>query len=420
MRDAIVLAGGLGTRLANTVTDRQKVMAPVGGCPFLTYVLRDLEEKGFSKVILAVSYKYEQIKEYFGNSFNSLEICYSVENEPLGTGGAIKKALSCSNRDEITVINGDTFFDVDFSELYDCFTENNADIVLAAKKMPDCTRHSTLNISDSGKILEFAEKKPQKEGYINGGVYVIRRAVFDKIQEPRFSFEKEILEKTKKGLYAVKCDGYFIDMGVPEAYFRANTEIPLHFGQKSFRAAFLDRDGVICKETHHLYKPEDFTFIDGAPEAIEQLREAGYLIFVITNQAGVAKGLYTEKDVEILHKYMLSLLEGITHIDGIYYCPYHEEATVEAYRIKSPDRKPDDGMIQKAKEDFRKKGIDIILSDSILVGDKLSDIETGKKAGIGKTVLVRSGHKIDESTTLPDIITDSIKTLTEDFKEILV
>lgn len=408
MKEAIILAGGLGTRLAKTVSDRQKVMAPAGGRPFLAYVLEDLAKKGFCRVVLAVSYHHEQIKEYFGNNFSGINILYSIEDVPLGTGGAIKKALELCEDTDIAVINGDTFFDIDYNCLYDFYRDTKASVVLAAKEMPDCTRHSTLDIADDGRITVFAEKKPQKKGFINGGIYIVNKNIFCNITAARFSFEKDILEKMQKGLYAKKCNGYFIDMGVPEAYFRANTEIPLLSGKNVFKAAFLDRDGVICKEKHHLYKPEDFEFVEGAPEAIEELRQKGYLIFVITNQAGVAKGLYTENDVNILHAFMLKQLEEITHIDGIYYCPYHEEGTVGEYKKFSPDRKPGDGMIRKAVNDMKIKGIAIDLPGSLLVGDKLSDIMAGKKAGIGTNILVRSGHAIDEKTTLPDIILDSL------------
>ncbi len=413
MKEAIVLAGGLGTRLAHTVSDRQKVMAPAGGRPFLAYVLRDLKNKGFEKAVLAVSYKNEQIYEYFKDEYLGMKLIYSVEKEPLGTGGAIKQAFRYIENDYALVLNGDTYFDADTDALFSLFTDKNADIVLAAKKMPDCTRHSTIKTDSDGKIISFLEKKENKNGYINGGIYIIRKSVFDSFKNGRFSFEKEILEKAQDGLYALLSDGYFIDMGVPEAYFRANTEIPLLFGENIFKAAFLDRDGVICKEKHHLYKPEDFEFIDGAVQAIEELREKGYLIFVITNQAGVAKGLYTEEDVHTLHSFMLELIRDKTHIDGIYYCPYHEDGVIAEYKKYSPDRKPGDGMIKRAIEDSQKKGIIIDLESSILVGDKLSDIEAGKKAGVGKNILVRSGHKEDLDSHIPDIITDSLATLTD-------
>lgn len=417
MKEAIILAGGLGRRLSDTVTDRQKVMAPAGGRPFLAYVLKWLENKGFTRVILAVSYHSEQIEEYFGESFGKISLVYSRETEPLGTGGAIKKAFELSDAQELTIINGDTYFDADIEKMLSLYKEKNADVVLAAKKMPDCTRHSTLNIASDGKILRFSEKKPQAQGFINGGVYIVRRGVLDRIKEARFSFERDILEKMTEGLYALECDGYFIDMGIPEAYFRANTEIPLLFGERVFKAAFLDRDGVLCKEKHHLYRPEDFEFIEGVPEAIESLREMGYLIIVITNQAGVAKGLYTEEAVEILHKYMKELLGDKSHIDKIYYCPFHESASVEKYKKASPDRKPSDGMIQKAVRDFKETGIEIDLKQSLLAGDKLSDIECGIKAGVGKSFLLRSGHPIDENTTLPYAILDTLSDVVKFMKE---
>lgn len=409
MKEAIILAGGLGTRLAKTVQDRQKVMAPVGGRPFLAYVLKDIQKKGFSKAVLAVSYHSEQIREYFGDEYEGIKLVYSKEKEPLGTGGAIKQALEFCCEDYVTVINGDTFFDIDPEKLYSMIKEKNACVVLGAKFMPDCTRHSTLSIEEDGRISCFSEKKKQKEGYINGGVYVISRNVFDNITEKRFSFERDILEKMSDGLYAFRDDGYFTDMGIPEAYFRAHTEIPLYFGENVFKAAFLDRDGVICKEKHHLYKCEDFEFIDGVPEALESLRQQGYLLIVITNQAGVAKGLYTENDVIKLHEYMCGLLSDITRIEAIYYCPFHEEGSVKEYRLSSPDRKPSDGMIRRALDDFRQKGIIIDLESSILIGDKLSDIRAGIKAGIGKNFLVRSGHSLPEDISEADGVFESIK-----------
>lgn len=413
MKEAIILAGGLGTRLSKTVTDKQKVMAPVGGRPFLEFLLKDLSEKGFNRVILAVSYHYEQIKDYFGYSFLNLSLLYSVEETPLGTGGAIKQALSFCNEDFPAVINGDTYFNIDYDALYRVFHENNAKFALAAKEMPDCTRHSTLEIDENGKVLSFSEKKPNQKGYINGGIYIVDRKAFENFPENKFSFERDLLEKENEKLFSLISDGYFIDMGVPEAYFRANTEIPLLFGENSFKALFLDRDGVICKEKHHLYKTEDFEFIDFVPEAIESIREMGYLIIVITNQAGVAKGLYTENDVKRLHQYMINCISDITHIDAIYYCPFHEDGIIEEYKKYSPDRKPGGGMIEKAVSKFREKGIEIDLKNSIIVGDKLSDIEAGINAGVGKRVLVRSGHKIDESTPLPHIILNSLRDLPE-------
>lgn len=409
MNDVIILAGGLGTRLRHVVSDTQKVMAPVAGKPFLRYLVSDLVKKGCRRIVFAVSYHSEQIRDYFGDSFEGASLVYSVETEPMGTGGAIRQALQYAETPFVTVLNGDTFFNADLPALERFREENGADIAISVRKLHNITRSGTVVFGGDGRMLSFNERRELSEGYINGGIYVMRRELAAKLPEGKFSFEKDVLEKNELRCFCLPSDGYFIDMGVPADYFRAQTEIPLLFGQRVFRAAFLDRDGVICKEKHHLYKPEDFEFIEGVPEAMERLREQGYLLIVITNQAGVAKGLYTEADVERLHGHMEKLLEGRTKLDGIYYCPYHPEGTVEAYRKTSPDRKPGTGMIERAVRDFREKGIELDLKNSILVGDTERDIETGVNAGVGRKILVRSGHTIpDEALSEADEIVDSL------------
>ncbi|NLK96423.1 MAG: D-glycero-beta-D-manno-heptose 1,7-bisphosphate 7-phosphatase [Clostridiales bacterium] len=170
------------------------------------------------------------------------------------------------------------------------------------------------------------------------------------------------------------------------------------------KVVFLDRDGTINKEVNYLYKKEELIFIPKTVEAIKIFHELGYKIIVVTNQAGVARGYYKEKDVEILHEYIDKLLiaEG-TYIDAYYYCPHHPDGIVERYKKKCNCRKPNHGMIDQAVKDF-----DINLGESIIVGDKEIDVTTGKNAGIGKCVLVRSGHMVDEVNTVADSIYDSL------------
>lgn len=170
------------------------------------------------------------------------------------------------------------------------------------------------------------------------------------------------------------------------------------------KAVFLDRDGTINKEVNYLYRKEDFNFIPKTIEAIKIFHELGYKVIVITNQAGVARGYYKEQDIEILHRYVDKLLIAEnTYIDAYYYCPHHPEGSVERYKIKCNCRKPNNGMIYHAVKDFN-----IDLRESIIIGDKEIDIQTGKSAGIGKCVLVRSGHIVDEFNTVADSIYDSL------------
>lgn len=170
------------------------------------------------------------------------------------------------------------------------------------------------------------------------------------------------------------------------------------------KAVFLDRDGTVNKEVNYLYKKDDFVFIPGTIEAIKIFREMEYKVIVITNQAGVARGYYKEQDIEILHRYIDSLLrlKG-TFIDGYYYCPHHPKGIIENYTRKCKCRKPNIGMIEKAANDFN-----VNLDDSIIVGDKEIDVQTGKNAGIGKCILVRSGHLVEENKTKADKIYDKL------------
>ena len=377
--DVIILAGGLGQRLRHVTGETQKVMAPIAGRPFLCWLLDSLIGQGARRIVLAVGYRAEQIEAAFGASYKGAAIVYSREASPLGTGGAIRQALALCETEDAVIVNGDTFFDVDLAALLQTHREKGAALTLSLKA-----------------------------GLINGGVYAIRRSTVRTMPEGRFSFEKELLEPLSLPTCGAVFDGYFIDIGIPADYFRAQTEIPLRFGQAVFPAAFLDRDGVINKEKRHLWKTEDFEFIEGAPQAMARLRQQGYLLIVVTNQAGVAKGFYTEDDIAVLHNYMKELLKDTACIDAIYYCPYHPRGQVEAYRRDSRDRKPGPGMIERAVADFAAKGITIDLSRSLIVGDTEKDIETGINAGIGRKILVRSGHAIDEAATKADEIVDSL------------
>ena len=406
--DVIILAGGLGQRLRHVTGETQKVMTPIAGRPFLCWLLDSLIGQGARRFVLAVGYRAEQIEAAFGASFKGAAIVYSREASPLGTGGAIRQALALCETEDAVIVNGDTFFDVDLAALLQTHREKGAALTLSLKPMTDFDRYGTVTLNGDGRITGFHEKQPVKAGLINGGVYAIRRFTFRTMPEGRFSFEKELLEPLSLPTCGAVFDGYFIDIGIPADYFRAQTEIPLRFGHAVFPAAFLDRDGVINKEKRHLWKTEDFEFIEGAPQAMARLRQQGYLLIVVTNQAGVAKGFYTEDDIAVLHNYMKELLKDTACIDAIYYCPYHPRGQVEAYRRDSRDRKPDPGMIERAVADFAAKGITIDLSRSLIVGDTEKDIETGINAGIGRKILVRSGHAIDEAATKADEIVDSL------------
>ncbi len=225
---AVVLAGGRGTRLRH-ITDRvPKPMATVNGVPFLEYVLHHLVTCGASEIVLAVSYRWEQIRDYFGAACMGVPLRYSVESEPLGTGGAIQQAMECLDEGDVVVLNGDTLFRIDLQAMLKQHRESKALLTLAVKKVDDAARFGRLLVDDNGSVKAFLEKRDGGPGLINGGVYVISQALFA-MSAPgaRFSFEKELLEARVDQIRprAFLSDAYFIDIGIPADYERAQREV---------------------------------------------------------------------------------------------------------------------------------------------------------------------------------------------------
>lgn len=215
-KEAIILCGGLGTRLRSVISDVPKPMAPIKNKPFLAFVLEYLKKQNISRVVLAVSYKYEIIQEYFGNSYLGMQILYSIEKEPLGTGGAILEALNLINSDSCYVLNGDTFFDVNLDRL----KLDDSDICVALKPMKNFDRYGSVDIDNNSYISAFNEKKFTSNGLINGGVYLIKKNIFNSFNLPnKFSFEEFFQENFLTfNAKATVFDDYFIDIGIPQDY----------------------------------------------------------------------------------------------------------------------------------------------------------------------------------------------------------
>jgi len=228
-KEAIVLAGGLGSRLQNVLPGIPKCMAPVNGKPFLTYVLDYLIDQEINKVILSVGYRNDQIVNYFGANYKNLSIEYAIENEPLGTGGAIKLALDYCTQNDVIVLNGDTYFIPGLKEIEEIHFQTKANITIAVKEMSETGRYGLILTDKDGRITDFWEKDPNTEsGWINGGIYLINRRVFDSITEQKFSLENDVFKKScsKFKMQAYQTDSFFLDMGIPEDYINAQTLIP--------------------------------------------------------------------------------------------------------------------------------------------------------------------------------------------------
>lgn len=226
--EAIVLAGGLGTRLRSAVPDLPKCMAPVAGKPFLSYVIDYYAAQGIQEFIFSLGYMHESIEEYLDDHYSLIDRKYVIEEEPLGTGGAIKRACEHSMTKNVLVLNGDTLFKINLAELSSLHQLKTAECTLSLKPMNDFDRYGVVELNVDQTVKHFHEKKFYSAGTINGGVYVLDKERFLKKDFPeKFSFEKDYLEKEyKKGkLFGIVQEGYFIDIGIPEDFERAQREL---------------------------------------------------------------------------------------------------------------------------------------------------------------------------------------------------
>lgn len=227
--EIIILAGGLGTRLSAVLPDTPKCLAPIGDRPFLEAILQYLKSQPCGPISLALGLHYQKVESYLHtqNYFKTYKI--SVENTPLGTGGAIQLALKGIESDRVLILNGDTFFPIDFSTLMSFHTQQRTPITIALKEMENFDRYGTVHLSKSGFVQQFNEKKYCHKGLINGGIYLIETAFLKKLNlGDSFSFEKEILEKytTTQQISGYTFDSYFLDIGIPEDYQKAQKELP--------------------------------------------------------------------------------------------------------------------------------------------------------------------------------------------------
>ena len=366
LREAIILAGGFGTRLSHVVSDVPKPMAPVYGKPFLTYLIDRLIDAGIRRVILATGYKHECIESYFGTSYRGIEIVYSQETTPLFTGGALLQAAQKIQSEDFVVLNGDTLFDIDLQKLYDFHVQNHANITIALRQVADTNRYGSVTCTNDN-IVAFKEKAESVgTGDINGGIYAINRELLTNQNLPtKFSFEKELMQPLAgdPSFYGLRFNNYFIDIGVPEDYYRAQEEFKNLFPQDEF--LFLDRDGILNK---HL--PGDYVrnwnmweWLPGVLDAMPVLAKHYKRIFIVSNQQGVGKGLMTQADLDDVHRHMLSDIEKAGgRIDKVYVCTDLESA-------HSPNRKPEIGMALHAQRDFP----EVDFHRSVMVGDSKSD-----------------------------------------------
>jgi D-glycero-D-manno-heptose 1,7-bisphosphate phosphatase len=375
LRQAVILAGGLGTRLGERTRITPKPMLPVGGRPFLDTLIDEIARYDvFDEILLLAGHKAESIEARYNSTVRGrARLVVSLEQAPLGTAGALVHGAGLL-RERFLLLNGDSFFDFNILDLISRANSGLVHMALRADVLGDRFGRVVL---ESDRVRSFIAPGQGACGPVNAGVYVIDRSIIAGIDRLPASLEQDIFPRLAAGgdMRGTAYRGYFIDIGIPEDFARADAELNQRLRRP---AVFFDRDGVLNHDTGYTFEAHRLKWIDGAREAVKAVNDAGCFAFVVTNQSGVARGLYEEDHVQALHRWMADEMAATgAHIDAFEFCPDHPDGIVERYRRISDRRKPAPGMITDLLGRFA-----VDAGRSILIGDKASDLEAARAAGL--------------------------------------
>jgi D-glycero-D-manno-heptose 1,7-bisphosphate phosphatase len=384
VRQCAVLVGGLGTRLGALTASTPKPILPCGDRPFLAWLLREFVRFGVTDFLLLTGHLSAEVEKAAATIQAALprHATVTLSEEPIraGTGGAVFHARDRLD-ERFLLCNGDSLFDCNLAGLLAAGAEDDDTVIgrLVLRRLDDASRYGVVALEDD-HVIAFRERPPAgQSGVINGGVYLFHRRLVDHLRSA-CSLEADVMPAlaTAGSLRGTIGQGYFRDIGVPDDFAAAQSEIP---GLLRRRALFLDRDGVINVDHGWVGSREQFEWIPGALDTIRYATRAGFHVFVVTNQSGVARGLYDEAAVRALLAWIgdEARRAGGT-IDDTRYCPYHPEAVVPAYRQVSDWRKPAPGMLLDLLHAW-----EVDPARSVLIGDQPSDMAAAAAAGV-------SGH----------------------------
>lgn len=395
---AVIMAGGRGTRIVSVASDIPKPMIQICGKPILQYQIECLRTQNITDIIIVIGHLGECIKKYFGdgNSFN-VHITYIEEKEPLGTAGALYylKDKICDN---FLLINGDIIFDIDFGRFMKYHVEKDVYATIFTHPNNHPYDSGLVVVDKDGYVTKWMHKEDSRSIYknrVNAGLHILSAKLLDLFSEAKkIDLDREILKVLipSRQLAAYDSPEYVKDMGTPERYEMVTKDIENGLVQaknlkNKQRAVFLDRDGTINIYKGFIRREQDLELIPGIANVIRKINKSGYLAIVVTNQPVIARGECTVEELERIHEKMETLLgqEG-AYIDDIFYCPHHPDRGFEGerieYKINCNCRKPKPGMLLQAAEKYN-----IDLQKSYMIGDDERDMEAGRQAGC-KTVKI--------------------------------
>jgi len=374
VEQAVFLVGGRGTRLGALTRDTPKPLLHVGDRPFLEMLIREAARHGFKDILLLAGHLADAVRVYDGREIHGARIKVLVEPSQAGTAGALIFAKD-HLRDRFLMANGDSFFDINLSAL--AMDEGPAPLArLALRAVEDAGRYGRVDLVGA-KITAFNEKGQSTPGVINGGIYILQKSIVDLIGPLPASIESDVFPQlvANGDVEGRVYDGAFIDIGIPSDFERAQTLIPDLCARPM---AFLDRDGVINRDVGYAHRPDHIHWMPGAIEAIRILNDRGYFVATVTNQAGIARGLYGAADVIALHQWMdQALAKAGAHVDSWHYCPHHPTEGDLGLTGPCPCRKPAPGLLQAAADLWQPR-----IKGSFLIGDKQSDIDAAIAFGV--------------------------------------
>lgn len=413
IKQAVILAGGRGSRLGILTSDIPKPLIKVGDMPVIEHQIKLLHKYGVRRILITANYHHEALSKFAKKiKLQGLQLQVYVEKEPLGTAGAFPSFMD-DLEEHFFILYGDVMLDMDLDRLIAFHFSHNSDITLVTHSN-DHPQDSDLIETDGANRISRFIRKPHENGFVgqnlvNAGLYLMSKSIINGIPfRNKFDFVKDLFPTiiSTKQLYSYRTSEYLKDMGTPERLERIRIDFAKGIIQKRNlsnpqKAIFLDRDGVLNYDIDLISKPKDLILYDFTVEAISKINKSDYLCIVVTNQSVVARNLCTINELEAIHRKLdMELAKGGAKLDALYYCPFHPD---KGYPEENPNfksehhwRKPNDGMLLQAANDYN-----INLSESYMIGDRETDIEAGRKAGV-ITIGVDTGYGLKSRTINPD------------------
>jgi len=395
---ALLLAAGLGTRLRPLTHHVTKCLVPVAGRPLLDYWVERLIEADIQEVLINTHHLVHQVRDYLKqvNATGQLRLVETYEPQLLGSAGTIAaNPAFADDTDAVVVIYADNFSDVSLQQLLTFHRQHQDPVTMLLFHAPNPRACGIAQLDAHNRIVSFTEKPATPLGDLaNAGVYVFNREIYQQVAAMQaFDLGFEVLPKLVGKMRGWVWEGYYRDLGTYETYLQAQRDA-VELMQQTGRlqghrpAVFLDRDGTLIEQVHYLSKPEQVKLVTGAASAIQQLRQAGFVCVVVTNQSPLGQGLLTEAALAQIHQTLIEQLAP-TQVDGFYYAPeasqVKDRTVVEHY-----NRKPGPGLLFKAAHDLH-----LDLTRSWIIGDMISDILAGYHAHCQGLILVETGKGLE-------------------------